>query len=223
VEGPPGYQPKVAYQITVGLSKSSPTEARQGSPLGEQGPQAGNRVCSSCGTPMKNIWYICYLGVGVGARSSSCMLFGWCFWEPPGQLTLLVFLWIPIPSGSLNPSSSFSTRIPEICLMFGSGSGHLIWSAAGWIFSEDSYCRLLSNWESLIVSGISACPWDRSQVGPVIGWPFPQSLLCFCTCSYRLDKFWVKELVSLFPTVSPAWLQEVTISGSVSPTLESPL
>jgi hypothetical protein len=27
------------------------------------------------------------------------------------------------------------------------------------------------------VSGIGACPWDRSQVGPVIGWPSPLCLL----------------------------------------------
>ena len=27
------------------------------------------------------------------------------------------------------------------------------------------------------MSEIGACPWDRSQVGLVIGWSFPQSLL----------------------------------------------
>jgi len=54
-------------------------------------------------------------------------------------------------------------------------------SAAGWNVSEDSHVRFLSasirEYLSLIVSGIGAYPWDGSQVGPVIGWLFPQSLL----------------------------------------------
>jgi hypothetical protein len=54
-----------------------------------------------------------------------------------------------------------------------------------------------------IVSGICACLWDGFQVGPVIGWPFLQSLLHLCPCiSYSQDTFWVEncvdELVSLF-------------------------
>ena len=44
-----------------------------------------------------------------------------------------------------------------------------------------SHARLLGvckhNRVPLIVSGMGACSWDASQVGPVIGQPFPQSLL----------------------------------------------
>jgi hypothetical protein len=45
-------------------------------------------------------------------------------------------------------------------------------------------------------SGIGSCPWDGSQIGPAIGWPFPQSLLHLCPCiSGRQDKFWDKSFV----------------------------
>jgi hypothetical protein len=49
---------------------------------------------------------------------------------------------------------------------------------------------------SVAVSGTGSCPWDGSQVGPVIDWPFLQVLLriCFCT-SRRQDTFWVESFV----------------------------
>ena len=57
----------LAHQVTVRLGLSSPTEARQGSPVREPDLKAGNRVsdspCSSCwGTHMKvnlHVFYIC--------------------------------------------------------------------------------------------------------------------------------------------------------------------
>jgi hypothetical protein len=51
---------------------------------------------------------------------------------------------LSIPSGFLNPLPNSSTRLPELLLMFGCGSLHLVQSAAGWILSEDSYARFLS-------------------------------------------------------------------------------
>ena len=46
---------------------------------------------------------------------------------------------------------------------------------------------------SLRVLGISPCPWDGSQVGPVIGCPFPQSLIHLYSCMYcRQEKRWVE-------------------------------
>jgi hypothetical protein len=71
---------------------------------------------------------------------------------------------------------------------------------------------------SLIVSGIVFLTWDGSQVGPVIGWLFPQTLLHLDPyTSYRQDRFGVEGfvggLMSLLPsTGSPAWLQEVATS-----------
>jgi hypothetical protein len=50
-EEAPWYHPTLTHQVTEGLGTSSPTEARKGQ-LGEQDPQAGNKVrdspCSSC-------------------------------------------------------------------------------------------------------------------------------------------------------------------------------
>ena len=58
----------------------------------------------------------------------------------PGQLTLFVLLWVPIP---VNPSPSFSIGGPRPP-MFDSGYLHLFQSAAQLSFSEKSYARLLS-------------------------------------------------------------------------------
>ena len=71
-----------------------------------------------------------------------------------------------------------------------------------------------------VIPGIGVCPWDESQVGLVIGWPFPQSLIHFCPCiSFRQDKFWVESsvggLVFNFSTGVTAWLQEVASSCSI--------
>ena len=64
---------------------------------------------------------------------------------------------------------------------------------------------------------------DGSQVGPVIGWPFPHFLFHCPFISSRQDKFWIEsilgELVSLsLPSGPPSTprLQEVAASGSIS-------
>ena len=91
-----------------------------------------------------------------------------------------------------------STKFFKIHPLFSCGFLPLFQSAAGWSTSEDSYSRLppvcKSNRVSLIVSGIGSCPSYGFQIGQVIGWPFPQSLLHFCPCSScRWDKFWVES------------------------------
>ena len=46
---------------------------------------------------------------------------------------------------------------------------------------------------SVIVSGFGVHSWDGSQIGPVTGWPFFQSLLHFCLCiSFRQEQVWGK-------------------------------
>jgi hypothetical protein len=60
----------------------------------------------------------------------------------PAYLILLVFLWSSYPSGSLNLFPNSSKRLPELCLMFGYGSLHLFWSAAGW--TKGRYARCMS-------------------------------------------------------------------------------
>jgi hypothetical protein len=55
---------------------------------------------------------------------------------------------------------------------------------------------------SLIVSETGACPWDGSQVGLVIGWPFPWSLLHpLCLHSCRGSTQQVAQKDTQIPTV----------------------
>jgi hypothetical protein len=75
---------------------------------------------------------------------------------------------------------------------------------------------------SLIVSGISVWLWDGSQVGPVIGWSFAQSLLspvpAFLTV--RINFGWKVLWVGWFlyhSTGVPVWLQDMAYSYSTSP------
>jgi hypothetical protein len=76
------------------------------------------------------------------------------------------------------------------------------------------------------VSGIGTCPWDESQVGPIIGWPFPPPFLPLSPVSeFLVDKINIglKVLyIGWYPywcTRVPDWLQEVACSGSISPML----
>ena len=88
--------------------------------------------------------YICAEGLGQSHTSS---LPGWHF-------SLSESLWVKVsrfcrfscsvldPTGSLNPSFH-SSRLSELCLMFGCGSLHLFPSAAGWSLSVGNHTRLL--------------------------------------------------------------------------------
>ena len=97
----------------------------------------------------------------------------------------------------LGPSISCQLlhKLPKPHLMF--DSSFLILSITCWVESfRIQLCKTAfykHNRVSLIVSGVGACPWDRSQVGPVVGWPFPQPLFQHCLCiSCREGKFFVK-------------------------------
>ena len=72
---------------------------------------------------------------------------------------------------------------------------------------------------SVIVSGLGVLPWVGSQVGPVSGPPFPQSLLHFSPCNYfRQEQFFVRnfdcDLVTVFPLKVLVDLLEVDSSSS---------
>ena len=54
------------------------------------------------------------------------------------------------------------------------------------------------------MSGIGTYPWDGFWVGPVIGWPFLQSLLYPCI-SFRQDKLCVKSFVGRLVSLSLHW------------------
>lgn len=82
-EGPPlGFFPTLAHQVSVLMATSFSTEARQGSPVGEQIPQSiysfRERLCSSCwGAQMKTELHTCY--ICSGDLSSGCVFFAWWF------------------------------------------------------------------------------------------------------------------------------------------------
>ena len=62
---------------------------------------------------------------------------------------------------------------------------------------------------SVRVSRFSACTWDRSQIGPMSGWPFLQSMLHFYLCNFfRQAQFWAKN----FKKVGGPMSQLVAIS-----------
>ena len=100
------------------------------------------------------------------------------------DLELIVLAVSPLGLAILPPTLPQDS--PSSYLMFGCEFLYLFPLVAGWSHSEDSHVRLLyaSITVSLIVSGIGACPWDGSQVGLVIGWPFSQSLLHFLSLNF---------------------------------------
>jgi len=112
----------------------------------------------------------------------------------PHELTLMVFLWSPCPLQVFWP---FSQHVPV--------------------------CK--HNKVSVIVSWIGACLWNGFQFKTDIGWPFPQPLLFVPAHPVGRTHLWSKALwvvcCPYLSTGSPAWLHEVAISGSISPTAKN--
>jgi hypothetical protein len=80
--------PPLHIKSPPGLCTSSPTEARQGSPVGEQDPQAVNRFRESPSPVVvgpSSGWSCASAMYMQGPSSSQHSLFGWWFnlWEPP--------------------------------------------------------------------------------------------------------------------------------------------
>lgn len=128
------------------------------------------------------------------------------------------------PSSLLTSIPHSSTRHPKLCLI--SGVGLCICSHQMLDEASQETVRLRSCLQAeqsiIIVSGVNSVTWDGSQVGVVIVWLLPRSLLHLYPCtSCRQDKFWVKGFIDRCPPASsgsPAWLQEVALS-SLHPSL----
>jgi hypothetical protein len=97
-------------------------------------------------------------------------------------------------------------------------------SVNGWNLSEDNILLSASiKGYHLIVLEYGACPWDGSQVEPVIVWPFPQSLIHPVVPAFLVDRinFGLKVLwvgwCLYCSTGIPAWLQEVAYLGLIPP------
>jgi hypothetical protein len=65
------------------------------------------------------------------------------------------------------------------------------------------------------VSGIDTCPWDVLQFGLVIAWPFIQTQLHLCPCTFcSQDKFWVDSFVDGLVSLRFYWgLAKVKLSN----------
>lgn len=95
----------------------------------------------------------------------------------PRQLNLLVF---PVEFLSPNGPQFFPQlfqETPELHLMFGVCFGICFSQLLGGASQRTvKLSSCLQTYQSIIVSGIGACLWGGTHVGPVIGWPFPQSI-----------------------------------------------
>lgn len=187
-EGSPGYLRTLAYQVSVRLGTSSLTEARQGSPSRRTFPTKGNSFWASphsiCSGPTRrqSCTSTTYVLGDLGPAPACSSVFGSVSKSPQGpRLSWLCWSFCGVPI-SLEGPQSFphlfheSPQAPSsVC-----GSLYPSQSAVGWSISEDSFARLLavSIRVSLVVSGIGACSWDGSLVGPLIAWPLSQYLLC---------------------------------------------
>ena len=103
------------------------------------------------------------------------------------------FWLVAISFSSFNPSPNSSIEIPNLCPMI-CLSQLLIGPLRGPPCQAPA-CKHISN-ASVIMLGISAHPWARSQVGTVTEWPFFESLLhFFCPCiSFGQEQFWVNNI-----------------------------
>ena len=174
---------------------------------------------------MKTKLYICYRCAEDLGLANACSLVGGSISESPkrpGSLNLLVFLSHQYP---LQVFYSFPQLFYKISRAL---SNVWLWVSASLYIGgtlRRKVCQAPAckhKRVSLTVSGLGSCPRNESQVGPVISWPFPQSLLHLCPCrSCRQDIFWVKRfvggLVSL-STGSRAWVLVAASSCSISPT-----
>lgn len=100
--------------------------------------------------------------------------------------------------------------------MFGCGSV----SVSCWVEPLRAHLCEAPVWMHNIVSGVGACPWDGSQIGPVI--PIVYSIFVPAFLLDRID--FVLNILwagwcSYPSTGGPAWLQEVATAYSITPLL----
>lgn len=167
----------LAHQVFVGLGAPSPIESRQDSPF--RGLKSTDRQTTDWGTGPTPDQGAHLLPMCRVRRSSPYLVFVWCFnlWEPPSvQVILLwwsscgvpVLFWLPQSFPQLFHNTPWA---PFKFWLWVSASFFI----GCWVSLREQFYKAL---ESLMVTGISSCPWDRSQFGAVIGWSFPPSLLC---------------------------------------------
>jgi hypothetical protein len=164
---PVNIPPFPGHGVSTGFRAFFPTEARHDSPL----------------QPMCPV-----------LRANPCMLFGWwlSLWELPG-IRGSWYCWssygVAIPFSSLNPSLNSSIGIPRLSPMVSCKYLHLSQSAAGRASQRTDMSGSCVQAQLGISNSVrfGACAWGGSQVGPVSGWLFLQSLLHFVP-TFPLDR-----------------------------------
>ena len=126
-----------------------------------------------------------------------------------GLLTLLGFCRVPVLFMAFNPSPNSFIRLQNLHLIFGYKFLHLF-PLACWVeplrrqLCQVPICK--NNRALSIMLGIGSCPWNGSQFGTVINWPFPPSLPHLCPCiTCKQDTFWVKGFVGELVFLSLYW------------------
>jgi hypothetical protein len=123
------------------------------------------------GTHMKDRVHICYIYSG-RPRSSLCMFFAWWLrlWEP--QESRLVDSWYSYLLQGLQSFLLLFHKSPQAPLTVWLWMSVSVWVSC-WVEPlRGQHATVCNNKRvSLIVLGTGACPWDGTQVGPVIGWP----------------------------------------------------
>ena len=118
---------------------------------------------------------------------------------------------VPIPFVVCNPPQDQSTVWLWVSVCWSQLLGGL---------SQRTTCFCL---QAFIVLWIVVCSWDVSQIELVNGWPLLQSLIHPSVPAFLVDRIkfeskvlWVGWYLYCSTRV-PAWLREVTSSGSISP------
>jgi hypothetical protein len=111
------YHLTLTYQVSSRLNIFSPSEARQGIPVGEMNPKSDNKIRYS---PVSNCWrtqmntklLICYIWVGHLSRAHACSLLGGLVSVSPHGPILVASVVLVVSLTSEFPSV-FPTALPQ--------------------------------------------------------------------------------------------------------------
>jgi hypothetical protein len=167
----------------------------------------------------------------LGPHISCCMLAGW--WLSVWEISGVQVSWNCWSSYWVSLLSFFqfflnsTIGVPGFCPLVGFKYLLSVSFSCLLRLSEGNHVRLLickHTIASLIVPGLRASPWDGSQVGPVTGPPFPQSVLHFVP-AVLLDRnnswseFWLWNGNPIPPFDAMFFYWRWTLWSSLSPLL----
>ena len=167
------------------------------------------------GTHLKTNLYICHTCIGGLGLSHACSLVGSSVSGNPHWPRLVGPLGFLMVSLTLLAPSTLSFHLPSSPKILRAQHDVWLWVSAPvfiscWVKPLRTQLSSLSlqvrqNIMNSVRGGLSLS-WHGSQVGPVIGWSFPQFLLHFYPCtSCKQIKLWVEDLVGTLVSPSFHW------------------